>query len=136
LDWYKAQLGVAQQNLVIHAHNARTNTANMVSDFCEENEITVARHPPYSPDLAPSDFYFFGFLKDRLKGSVCDESDELRGAIAAFLEDVERNSLERVFRHWMKKPQDCISGNGEYTSSSYSVDVEELTFGGTPEKST
>jgi histone-lysine N-methyltransferase SETMAR len=116
LDWYKARFGVARQNLVIRADNARPRTAKMVSDFCEENEITVAPHPPYSPDLAPSDFYRFGFLKDRLKGSVYDEPDELLGAIAGLLEDVERTTLERVFQHWMKKLQACISGNREYTS--------------------
>jgi hypothetical protein len=51
----------------------------VVSDFCKENEITVAPHPPYSPDLAASDFYLFGFLKDGLKESVYDEPDELLG---------------------------------------------------------
>jgi hypothetical protein len=77
LDWCKAQFGVAQRNLAIHADNARPHTAKVVADFCEENEITVAPHPRYSPDLAPSDFYLFGFLKDRLKGSVYDEPGEL-----------------------------------------------------------
>jgi hypothetical protein len=116
LDWYKARFGMAQQNLVIQADNARPHIAKVASDFCEENEITVAPHPLYSPDLALSDFYLFGFLKDRLKGSVYDEPDELLGAVAALLEDVERITLERVFRQWMKKLQACISENGEYTS--------------------
>jgi hypothetical protein len=76
----------------------------------------VAPHPPYSPDLALSDFYLFGCLKDRLKGSVYDEQDKLLAVIVAILEDIERTTLERVFRHWMKKLQDCIPGNDEYTS--------------------
>jgi hypothetical protein len=116
LDWYNARFGVAQQNLVIHADNARPHSAKVVSDFCEENEITVTPHPPYSPDLAPSDFYLFGFLKDRLNGGVYDEPDELLAGIAALLEDIEHTTLERIFRHRMKKLQACISGNGEYTS--------------------
>jgi histone-lysine N-methyltransferase SETMAR len=29
---------------------------------------TVLLHPPYSPDLAPSDFHLFGSLKDALRG--------------------------------------------------------------------
>jgi hypothetical protein len=47
---------------------------------------------------------------------VYDEPDELLGTIAALLEDVERITLERAFRHWVEKLQACISGNGEYTS--------------------
>jgi histone-lysine N-methyltransferase SETMAR len=116
LDWYKARFGVAQQNLVIHTDNAHSHIAKVIFDFCKKNEITAAPYPPYSLDLAPSDFYLFGFLKDRLKGSVYDEPDGLLGPVAALLEDVERTTLERVFRHWMKKLQACISGNGEYTS--------------------
>jgi histone-lysine N-methyltransferase SETMAR len=116
LDWYNTQFGQTHQNLVIHADNARPHIAKVVLDFCEENGITLAPHPPYSPDLAPSDFYLFGFLKDKLKGCVYDEPGELLGAIGAILEDVDPATLERVFRHWMKKLEDCISGNGEYTS--------------------
>jgi len=29
---------------------------------------TVLPHPPYSPDLAPSDFHLFGPMKDGLRG--------------------------------------------------------------------
>jgi hypothetical protein len=118
LDWENTQFGQAHQNFVIHADNARPHIAKVVLDFCEENGITLAPHPPYSPDLAPSDFYLFGFLKDKLKGCVYDEPGKLLGAIGAILEDVDPATLERVFRHWIKKLEDCISGNGEYTSSS------------------
>jgi hypothetical protein len=29
-----------------------------------------APHPPYSPDLAPCDFYLFGYVKDRLSSDL------------------------------------------------------------------
>jgi hypothetical protein len=29
---------------------------------------TVLPHPPYSPDLTPSDFHLFGPMKDGLRG--------------------------------------------------------------------
>jgi transposase len=31
-------------------------------------KFTVVPHPPYSPDLAPSHFWFFRKLKETLKG--------------------------------------------------------------------
>jgi len=31
-------------------------------------KFTVVSHPPYSPDLAPSDFWLFPKLKETLKG--------------------------------------------------------------------
>ena len=33
-----------------------------------DNNMTVVPHPPYSPDLAPSDFFLFPKLKMKLKG--------------------------------------------------------------------
>jgi hypothetical protein len=38
-----------------------------MSNFCEENELRLAPHPPYSPDLELSDFFLFGYVKERLK---------------------------------------------------------------------
>ena len=35
-------------------------------------------HPPYSPDLAPSDFHLFLHLKKRLVGKNFDDGDELQ----------------------------------------------------------
>jgi hypothetical protein len=32
----------------------------------QEQQWEVLEHPPYSPDLAPSDFHFFGPLKHHL----------------------------------------------------------------------
>jgi hypothetical protein len=56
-----------ERNLVIHADNARPHTAQKCRTCCAENGLRVATHPPYSPDLAPSDFFLFGYVKDRLQ---------------------------------------------------------------------
>jgi hypothetical protein len=38
-------------------------------EFLRRKRI-AALHPPYSPDLVPSDFFLFDFVKERLKGMV------------------------------------------------------------------
>jgi hypothetical protein len=40
-----------------------------MSNFCEENRLRLAVHPPYSLDLASSDFFLFG-----ISSIVCRES--------------------------------------------------------------
>jgi hypothetical protein len=40
-----------------------------------------APHPHYSPDLAPSDFFLFGYVKERLKGMVFLSYEELLDGI-------------------------------------------------------
>jgi hypothetical protein len=59
-DW-RGNHGVRRvRRLVVHADNARPHTANLLMSFMEDNMMTKALHPPYSPDLASSDFFLFG----------------------------------------------------------------------------
>jgi histone-lysine N-methyltransferase SETMAR len=47
--------------------NAPAHTAG-VARFLAREQVTVLRHPSYSPDLAPADFFLFPKLKSQLKG--------------------------------------------------------------------
>jgi histone-lysine N-methyltransferase SETMAR len=47
-----------------------------VREFLASKQITVLEHPPYSPDLAPSDFFLFPKIKEILKGRHFDETDD------------------------------------------------------------
>jgi len=56
-------------------HNARPHTSAATRDAIQRLDFSVLPHPPYSPDLAPSDFHLFPKLKEHLKGQrfSCDE---------------------------------------------------------------
>jgi transposase len=42
--------------------------ALLIHEFLTNHEATVVPQPPYSPDLAPADFFLFPKLKSSLKG--------------------------------------------------------------------
>jgi transposase len=51
------------------------HTANNVTKFLAKNNIRTLQHPPYSPDLAPADYFLFRRLKSDLAGvSVTPET--------------------------------------------------------------
>ena len=52
------------QNLIIHHDNAPAHRSFKVLQFLAKNNMTVIPHPPYSPDLAPCDFFFGWRVKD------------------------------------------------------------------------
>jgi hypothetical protein len=54
-----------------------------------------APHPPYSPDLAPCDFYLFGYIKGRLAGASFEEPHQLLQAIDATFQSIEKATLEK-----------------------------------------
>ena len=53
---------------VLQHDNAPAHTALSIREFLAKKNIPVRPHPPYSPDLAPCDFYLFPKLKSKLKG--------------------------------------------------------------------
>ena len=44
------------------------DNALSIRKFLKKKNIPALPHPPYSPDLAPCDFYLFSKLKSKLKG--------------------------------------------------------------------
>jgi hypothetical protein len=60
---------VRRRKLAIFPHdNARLHTARLTLQTIQKNGWDLLSHPPYSTDLAPSDYHLFGPLKDHLRG--------------------------------------------------------------------
>jgi len=95
----------------IHVDNARPH---LVGEKIEQLGMIRLEHPPYSPDLAPSDFFLFGFLKTSLQGSTFETPEELLARVSEILHGIERDVFLRVFREWISRLSRCIDGGGEY----------------------
>jgi hypothetical protein len=54
--------------------------------------MAVILHPPYSPDLAPCDFFLFPKMKLKLKGRPCDALEEIQAESQRVL-DTDRKGL-------------------------------------------
>jgi histone-lysine N-methyltransferase SETMAR len=87
---------------IIHADNARPNTARKTLKFCRENLLEMAPHPPYSPDLAPSDFFLFEHVKHVLEGAEFPSEETLLTAIQRVLSDLTGDTLRVVFAKWVE----------------------------------
>ena len=55
-------------NSIFFQDNARPHTAARTLAKIEDLGWKLLTHPPYSPDLAPSDFHLFGPLKESMRG--------------------------------------------------------------------
>jgi histone-lysine N-methyltransferase SETMAR len=114
------RLQVDGRRLVIHADKAKLHTARKWRAFCEENRLCLAVHPPYSPDLAPSDFFLFGQIKHCLQGIAFRSRKGLLTVIHEILGAISRSTLEDVFRHWRERLE-WISQNNcdDYLQAKY-----------------
>jgi hypothetical protein len=73
-----------------------------------------ALHPPFSPDLAPSDFYLFGRVKTALMGVTFEDDNQLFQDVMDVLRRIPRNELEAVFDAWLVRLDACIQRAGDY----------------------
>jgi len=53
---------------LLHHDNARPHTTAPTRDAIQRLEFSALPHPPYSPDLAPSDFHLFPKTKGTFEG--------------------------------------------------------------------
>jgi len=51
--------------------------ALLIHEFLTKHEMTVVPQPPYSPDLAPADFFLFSKLNSSLKGRRFQKVEEI-----------------------------------------------------------
>jgi transposase len=80
-----------------HIDNAPAHTALSVGEFLANKQITVLEHPPYSPDLAPNNFFLFPKIKHILKGRHFDDVDDIRSNTTADLKAIPQNLFENCF---------------------------------------
>ena len=71
--------------------------------------IKTIPHPPYSPDLAPCDFWLFPTLKENLRGSRFETTEEMKEAVMRVMKDFQGAFQKLV--EWYNK---CIAARGEY----------------------
>jgi transposase len=113
-DWRRLAGERSPNKLWVHADNARPHNAKVSTDFIARNRMKQTAHPPYSPDLAPSDFFLFGYVKRKLMGYHAESSSELLIRIRVILSEIPRETLNAVFLEWMERLRKCIDPNGEY----------------------
>jgi histone-lysine N-methyltransferase SETMAR len=89
--------------LIIHAENARPHTARKTFKFWRENRLEMAPHPPYSPDLAPYDFFLFGYVKYVLDGAEFPSEETHLAAIQRVLSDLTGDTLRAIFAKWIER---------------------------------
>lgn len=79
---------LAKGVLLLH-DNAPVHTAAVAKAAVRECGFTELDHPPYSPDMAPTDYYLFSKLKKYLRGKRFSNDDELKAAVLDYFQGLD-----------------------------------------------
>ena len=77
--------GMLSATILLLHDNAWPLCAAQTQDLITSFKWEQIDHPPYSPDLAPSDFHLFLHLKKFLGGMRFDDDDDLKDAVQKWL---------------------------------------------------
>lgn len=99
---------------MLHHDNAPSHTSHLVQSFLAKHGIPQVQQPPYSPDLAPCDFFLFPRLKKTLKGRRFDDQAAIKKNATAELLSLPRNAYKDCFEQWKHRWEKCVASQGVY----------------------
>jgi hypothetical protein len=70
--------------------------------------------PPYSPDLAPFDFFLFPKMKLRLKGRRFDRTEEIHAESQEVIDTVTFENFQGCMKPWKTGWDLCIHAQRHY----------------------
>ena len=76
--------------------------------------IKTVRHCPYSPELAPCDFWLFPKLNENLRGRRDETIEEMKEAVMKVIDTLTQEDFHGAFQMLLKRYNKCIAAGGDY----------------------
>ncbi|KAJ4446928.1 hypothetical protein ANN_13629 [Periplaneta americana] len=114
-DISRSLLGeIVSQHLGYHKICARPHTAASTRELLDQFGWEIFDHPPYSPDLAPSDFQLFTKLKDFLGGTRFGSDEELKKTVNTWLNELAAEEYNTGILKLVNRYDKCLNVGGDY----------------------
>lgn len=110
----ESRRGKLTKGVLFLQDNAPAHKSLIALQKINEIGFEIVDHPPYSPDLAPSDYYLFPKLKKSLKGRKFTSNEMVIDAVESWFAEQDKTffskGLELLFDRCIK----CIELKGDY----------------------
>ena len=104
-----------KQDRVYFLHdNARPHVSNLTKHKLTNLKWIVVPHPPYSPDLAPSDYHLFRSMTHFLDGQKFKDEHEVESAVSSYFESLGTAFFERGILSLEERWRQVVNSNGAY----------------------
>ena len=74
----------------------------------------ILDHPPYGPDLAPSDFHLFLHLKKHLAGKKFDDDGEMQEEAMTWFKGQAADFYDSGIQKLVPRLNKCLDNAGDY----------------------
>lgn len=110
----KKRPGLLTSGVLLLDDNARPHSARATQNHIATLGWERLDHPPYSPDLAPSDFHLFPALKKNLGGRRFGSNTEVKQAVQRFFHNQSPDFFLEGFLKLIKRYDKCLNVLGTY----------------------
>ena len=93
-----------------HQDNAPVHNSILVRDYLTKMSIKTVPQPPYSPDLAPCDFWLY----PKLRGCRYETIEEMKEAVTKVIDTLTQEDLHGAIRKLLERYNKCIVDGGDY----------------------
>ena len=103
---------------ILHHDNAPARTSHFMQQFLAKHSTAQLQQPPYSPDLAPCDFFLFPRLKEVLKGQRFEATEDIQRNSTKTLLDIPKEEFLKCLQQWQKRWAKCVAAEVNYAEEN------------------
>jgi histone-lysine N-methyltransferase SETMAR len=100
------------KRLTIHLDNSSIHTSRTTEEYIRQHNMIRLQHPPYSPDLARSDFDLFPTIKEKPKDIQMADDENLSYRLHELFNSIFRRELDKLFGTWINRLVIVSRGEG------------------------
>ena len=90
--------------------NAPVHNSILVADYLTKMGIKTVPQPPYSPDLAPCDFWLF----PKLRGCRYETIEVMKEALTKVIDTLTQEDFDGAFQKLLERYNKCIAAGRDY----------------------
>jgi len=106
--------GMLTKGVVLLHDNTRPHTAARTNALIKRFNWEIFDHPPYSPDLAPSDYHLFSKMKVWLATQRFHSNEELMDGVNNWLHTLAAPFFDEGLQKLVSRYDKCLNVDGNY----------------------
>ena len=113
----RPQYNDRHDKVILQHDNARPHVAKPVKTYLETLKWEVLPHPPYSPDIAPSDYHLFRSMTHGLADQHFRSYEEVKNWIDSWIVSKDDQFFRRGIRMLPERWEKVVASDGQYFES-------------------
>lgn len=105
---------VNRKGILLLHDNARPHVAIKTRDKLKEVGWEILPHPPYSPDISPTDYHLFRSLSNFLANQHFTNDNDVRIELDRFFASKNSDFYSRGMNSLVDRWQKVVDANGDY----------------------